>query len=128
MKWITLVLCAALTVMSIGCNQATESTSSPRPTTASSPTPDELASARANFQKHCQACHGETGEGGLVTVEGKRLKVPSFKAPHALKDPDEDFIEQINKGGEGMPSFKDKLKPEEMTDLVKLIRKQFQGK
>jgi mono/diheme cytochrome c family protein len=128
MKWITLVLCAALTVMSIGCNQATESTSSSRPTTASSPTPDELASARANFQKHCQACHGETGEGGLVTVEGKRLKVPSFKAPHALKDPDEDFIEQINKGGEGMPSFKDKLKPEEMTDLVKLIRKQFQGK
>ena len=128
MKWITLVLCAALTVMSIGCNQATESTSSPGPTTASSPTPDELASARANFQKYCQACHGETGEGGLVTVEGKRLKVPSFKAPHALKDPDEDFIEQINKGGEGMPSFKDKLKPEEMTDLVKLIRKQFQGK
>ena len=54
--------------------------------------------------------------------------MPSFKAPHALKDSDEDFIKQINNGGDGMPVFKDKLRPEEITDLVKLIRKQFQGK
>jgi mono/diheme cytochrome c family protein len=133
MKWITLGVCTALSLVAIACNQPAETTNSTRPATAPSPatataTPDELAAARLNFQKNCQACHGETGEGGDVTIEGKRLKVPSFKAPHALKDSDEDFIGQINKGGDGMPAFKDKLRPEEITDLVKFIRKQFQGK
>jgi cytochrome c551 len=133
MKWITLGLCTTVAFVVIACNQATETTNTNRPATAPSPTtasatPDELAAARLNFQKNCQACHGETGEGGVVTIEGKRLKVPSYKAPHALKDSDEDFIAQINKGGDGMPAFKDKLRPEEITDLVKFIRKQFQGK
>jgi len=133
MKWITLGLCTAVALVAIACTQATETTNSPTPAPAQSPatasaTPDELAAARLNFQKNCQACHGETGEGGVVTIENKRLKVPSFKAAHALKDSDEDFIGQINKGGDGMPEFKDKLKPEEITDLVKFIRKEFQGK
>ena len=133
MKSITMGLCTTLAFVAIACNQPSETTNSTRPATAPSPatataTPDELAAARLNFQKNCQACHGETGEGGQVTIEGKVLKVPSFKAPHALKDSDEDFIEQINKGGDGMPSFKDKLSAQEISDLVKFIRKQFQGK
>jgi mono/diheme cytochrome c family protein len=133
MKWVTLGLCTVLALVAIACNQPSETTNSTRPATAPSPatasaTPDELAAARSNFQKTCQACHGETGEGGQVTIEGKVLKVPSFKAPHALKDSDADFIEQINKGGDGMPSFKDKLSAQEISDLVKFIRKQFQGK
>src|SRR4029450_1233759 len=127
MKWITFVLCAAIAFTILGCNEASNTTNSPAPATAQTPaaataTPDELAAARTNYQKNCVACHGESGEGGLVTVEGKRLKVPSFKAPHALKDPDEDFIEQIHKGGEGMPAFKDKLSEREIQDLVKFIR------
>ena len=134
MKWITFVLCAAIALIVLACNDASQTTNSPAPSAAqqtpaaSKQTPDELAAARTNYQKNCVACHGETGEGGLVTVEGKRLKVPSFKAAHAFKDPDEDFIEQIHKGGEGMPAFKDKLSEQEIKDLVKLIRKQFQGK
>jgi mono/diheme cytochrome c family protein len=135
MKWITFILCAAIALIVLACNDASRTTNSPAPSTAPAPaggspatTPDELAAARTNFQKNCVACHGETGEGGLRTVEGKRLKVPSFKAPHALKDPDEDFIEQIHKGGEGMPAFKDKLSEREIQDLVKFIRKEFQGK
>jgi mono/diheme cytochrome c family protein len=134
MKWITLGLCTAVAFVCMSCGQAPETTNrnAAAPAAGSAPastaTPDELAAARLSFQKNCQACHGETGEGGLVTVEGKRLKVPSFKAAHAFKDPDEDFIEQINKGGDGMPEFKDKLQPEQITDLVKFIRKEFQGK
>jgi mono/diheme cytochrome c family protein len=68
------------------------------------------------------------GEGGLVKVDNKRLKVPSFKAEHAMKHADEDFTKQITKGGDGMPSFKDKLNPAEMQGLVKFIRTEFQGK
>jgi cytochrome c551 len=133
MKWITLLLCTAVALIAIACAQPTE-TNSGQPATAPSPaataasTPDELAAARLNFQKNCQACHGETGEGGQVTIEGKKLKVPSFKAPHALRDSDEDFIDQITKGGDGMPVFGDKLRLEEITALVKMIRKDFQGK
>jgi mono/diheme cytochrome c family protein len=34
----------------------------------------------------------------------------------------------ITNGEEAMPAFKNKLKPEEITDLVKFVRKQIQGK
>jgi len=133
MKWITFVLCASIALIVLACNEASHTTNSPAPSTGQSPvapatTPDELAAARTNFQKNCVACHGETGEGGTVKIEGKSLKVPSFKAAHALKDPDEDFIKQIHEGGDGMPVFKDKLSEQEIKDLVKLIRKNFQGK
>jgi mono/diheme cytochrome c family protein len=70
----------------------------------------------------------ETGEGGSVNIEGKTLKVPSFKRPSAMKDPDSDWIEQIEKGGEGMPGFKDKLSTDEIKGIVKFMRKEFQGK
>jgi len=133
MKRITLVLCAIAAALTVGCADAGRTTNSPAPLApqapaASTATPDALAAARANYQKTCVACHGETGEGGTVTVEGKKLKVPSFKAAHALKDSDDEFIEQIKEGGDGMPAFKDKLSAAEITDLVKFIRRDFQGK
>jgi mono/diheme cytochrome c family protein len=133
MKWITLVLCAAVAMIVVGCSDASRTTNSAAPSAAQTPavvtaTPDELAAARTNYQKICVACHGETGEGGLVTVEGKKLKVPSFKSTHAAKEPDSEFIEQIQEGGDGMPAFKDKLSAQEIADLVKFVRKEFQGK
>jgi mono/diheme cytochrome c family protein len=87
-----------------------------------------LAAARTNYQKNCLGCHGEAGEGGSVKVDGKQLKVPSFKASHALKHEDEDFIKQVDEGGDGMPAFKEKLSATEITDLVKMIRRDFQGR
>ena len=133
MKWITLALCAAIAMILVACGDATRTTNSPAPSAAQTPapatsTPDELAAARTNFQKTCVACHGETGEGGLVTVEGKKLKVPSFKSAHAAKEPDSEFIKQIHEGGDGMPAFKDKLSEQEIADLVRFVRKEFQGK
>jgi cytochrome c6 len=101
------------------------------PTPALSPaaaTPDQFAGARDTFKKNCSKCHGEDGTGGLKTVDGKKLKVPNLREGHALKHPDDDFIKQITKGGDGMPAFKDKLTPEQMNDLVRFIRHEFQGK
>ena len=135
MKWITLVLCAAVAMILLACGEATRTTNSPAPSAAQTPaatkataTPDELAAARATFAKNCLGCHGESGEGGTKQVEGKTLKVPSFKAAHALKDSDKEYSEQIHEGGDGMPAFKDKLSEQEIADLVKFIRKEFQGK
>lgn len=133
MKLTVLMLCCiALALGAFACTQSAP-TNSPAPIAsapAASPTatPDQLAAARIIFTKDCEACHGETGEGGLVKIDNKRLKVPSFKSERAMNKTDEQFIKQITGGGDGMPAFKDKLKPAEMQEMVRFVRKQFQGK
>ena len=92
-------------------------------------TPDPFAATRVSYEKNCKLCHGANGEGGPVKLEdGTKLKVPTFRAGHALRHPDSDFVKQITKGGDGMPAFGEKFKPEEINDLVRFIRHEFQGK
>ncbi len=127
-----LIIAVSVIVLS-GCNRTT-STSSPstngssgigRPATA---TPDEFAGTRAIFEKNCSRCHQKTGDGGPVKLEdGTKLKVPSLRTGHALHHPDSDFIKQITKGGDGMPAFKDKLSADQINDLVRFVRHEFQG-
>ena len=97
------------------------------PPASSSATPDEFAVARATFAKRCETCHGDKGQGGVGEVDGKKIKGPSFRSGHALKHPDEDFVKQIVKGGDGMPAFGDKLSAKEIDDLVRFIRHEFQA-
>jgi mono/diheme cytochrome c family protein len=110
-----------------GCNKsATPPVASSKPSATA--TPDEFAAMRATFDKNCKKCHGETGKGGPVKLEdGTKLKVPSLCEGHALHHPDSDFVKQITKGGDGMPAFKDKLKPDEINDCIRFIRHEFQG-
>jgi len=126
------LLCALVAPLTFACTEATPPTNSITTSTATaSPaataTPDEFAAARANYKKNCDSCHGEKAEGGIVKVDNKKLKVPSLKTAHAIHHPDADLVKKINTGGDGMPAFKDKLKPEEIQELVRLIRKEFQG-
>lgn len=132
MKLIKLALLVVVIILSaIACNTPPNQIAnnapgaSPASTVA---TPDEFASARVIFLRDCVACHGEKGQGGTVKIEDKKLKVPNLREGHALKHPDSQFVEQITKGGDGMPAFKDKLKPEEMNALVRFVRHEFQGK
>jgi mono/diheme cytochrome c family protein len=124
-----LVIVFALLALS-GCSQPANeiANNAPAATPAPKATPDEFAFARANYAKHCSACHGDEGKGGLVKVEDKKLKVPSLREGHALHHPDADFVKQITNGGDGMPKFKDKLSPEEINAMVRFIRHEFQGK
>ena len=116
-----------------GCNQ-TENPNAKAPATTAppaataTPTPDELAFARANYAKHCSACHGDEGKGGLVKVDNVKLKVPSLREGHATMHPDEKLVKQITNGGDGMPKFKDKLSPDEINAMVRFIHREFQGK
>jgi mono/diheme cytochrome c family protein len=92
-------------------------------------TPDQFAAARTSYEKNCKLCHGASGDGGPVKLDdGTKLKVPSLREGHALHHPDSDFVKQITKGGDGMPAFGEKLKPEEINDLVRFVRHEFQGK
>ena len=91
-------------------------------------TPDPFAAVKTIYEKDCKECHGQNGAGGPVKLQdGSKLKVPSLREGHALRHTDAEFAKQINKGGDGMPAFADKLKPEEVNDLIKFIRREFQG-
>jgi cytochrome c553 len=131
MKLCTLALMIVSGILFLSsCSKPANETANNAPAASptSKPTVDEFAIARATFKKDCSVCHGEDGTGGLKTVEGKKLKVPNFREGHALKHPDEDFVKQITNGGDGMPKFKDKLTPQQINDLVRFIRREFQGR
>jgi len=136
MKLISLMLtCAVIAMFGAACGEtATPTNISPATSTASPTAPassasvDEFARARTNFAKHCETCHGPNADGGTVTVEGKRLRVPSLKAAHAVKHTDDELMKIVTNGEEEMPSFEDKLSAEEITELVRFVRKNLQGK
>ena len=131
MKIILLTLtCAALALVAFACTETTVSTTPAPPSAAASPAKavDEFAASRAAYQKNCEACHGEKGEGGPVKVDNKQIKVPSLKAEHAAKHTDDQLTKMITTGEGPMPAFKDKLNPQQISDMVKFVRKEFQGR
>lgn len=136
MKLFSLALtCVALALIAIACTETATPTNTNTPragaspaAAAPSPSVDEFATARANFAKNCVGCHGEEGTGGLVKVDNKQIKVPSLKAEHAIKHTDAEITKMITNGEEEMPSFKDKMSTSEIADMVRFVRKHFQGK
>lgn len=131
-KLSTIFLGVVLLVFGCSGPQPSPMNSAPQANNTASPTPqpsiDEMASFRKIYKVDCMRCHMENGEGGPVDIDGTKIKVPSFKRPSVIKDPDSELIEQIAEGGDDMPSFKSKLSADEIQGLVKFIRKEFQGK
>jgi mono/diheme cytochrome c family protein len=131
MKLIAIALtCVLISLVLVACTETTPPTNSPSPTSAASPAApvDDLAAARTSYQKNCEACHAENGEGGPVKTPQKEIKVPSLKSEHAKSRTDEQLTKMITSGEEEMPGFKDKLSQAEIADMVKFVRKHFQGK
>ncbi len=128
-RCVLMLITLALLIFAVGCKNSSPSSGTPTNTRSTTQaTPDPFASARASYAKDCQNCHQPNGEGGTVKLDdGSKLKVPSLREGHALRHPDSDFLKQITKGGDGMPAFGDKLKPEQMNDLIRFIRHEFQG-
>lgn len=127
--------CVAFALIAIACTETATPTNTSTPRAAGSPAAaaptasvDEFAHAKALYTKNCEACHGPNAEGGLAKVNDKQIKVPSLKADHAIKHTDEQLTKMITNGEEQMPAFKDKLKPEEIGEMVRYIRKAVQGK
>ena len=136
MKLTLLVLsCVTIALVSFACTETATPTNTATPRSASSPAAaaptasvDEFARARQNFAKNCEPCHGVNAEGGIAKVDNKRIKVPSLKAEHAIKHPDAELTKTITNGKEEMPSFKNKMSAEEISEMVRFVRKNFQGK
>ena len=113
-------------------NSNTRPAASPAASPAATPgpaaTPDELASAAADFAKFCINCHKADGTGGTVDLgEGKPIKVPSLRE-HGMKDPDSHLAEQIREGGDEMPPFEKKLDAQRIDNLVRYVRREFHGR
>ena len=84
--------------------------------------------AKGNWEKTCIKCHGPEGKGGPVKLEdGTKLRVPTFREGHALRHPDSEYVKQIKEGGDGMPAFKGKLNQQQIDELIRFIRHEFQG-
>ena len=136
MKLTALALtCVAIALGVSACTETTTPTNtntSRAATSPAAPSPaasvDEFASARANYQKHCEGCHGPDATGGLVKVDNKQIKVPSRKSEHAMKHTDDQITKMVTNGEEEMPPFKDKMSAQEIQDMVRYVRKQIQGK
>ena len=127
---ITLVALAALLLLAACKTEPPTNNTANANTNRATPqsTPDEFAGVKKIYVKDCEECHKKTGEGGPVTLkDGTKLKVPTLRAGHALRHKDDEFVKQITKGGDGMPAFGDKLKPEEVNELIKFIRREFQA-
>ena len=136
MKLIALALtCAVFALVVSACTETATPTNTNTSRAGASPAAaspaasvDEFATARANYQKHCEACHGPEATGGLVKVDKKQIKVPSLKTEHAIKHTDEQITKMITNGEEEMPAFKDKMSAQEIQQMVRFVRKEFQGK
>ena len=135
MKHLKLALCLSAATF-FACDRAadtrqaasTNATTTTPPAASPAATPDELAAARTTYDAACVKCHQPNGEGGLVELdEQSKLKVPSFKQPRVVAQSDQRYTSQIANGGDGMPAFKKRLTPEQINDLVRLVRRDFQA-
>ncbi len=133
------IFLAACGTWSIACGQNTatniaaanttnRTTNAPSVNTQPSAPADELADSRELYKVNCAKCHKEDGTGGKVTIDGKELKAENLTADKFKNRPDEKLIEYITNGvpDEGMPAFKDKLKEDEIKQIVGYIRKGLQ--
>lgn len=108
--------------------QQTANTNTTAPTASPAASVDEFAAAKAKYNKLCSDCHGKTGDGGIVQIDDKKLKVPSLKVGHVLTHSDQQLVKQVLDGGDGMPAFKDKVSTAEAAELVRFVRHTFQEK
>jgi len=77
------------------------------------------------YATNCQICHRDTGKGGKVTVEGKKLEPQDLTADKIKNRDDAKLLKQITNGApdDGMPAFKDKLSEEQIKQIIQHVRK-----
>jgi mono/diheme cytochrome c family protein len=127
----TLALTVFLLISFFVVAQATKPTPrtaySPVPVTAArepnpvKSTPESIAQGKKIYGYDCAQCHGTAGDG--KTEVAKELKIPDLSDPAALKDRTDGALFYILKNGHGnMPREGDRVKPEQLWDLVNYVR------
>ncbi len=103
-----------------GNKPATASPTTPQPAA----TPDEVAMAKDLYVTNCANCHKDNGKGGKVTIDGKQIDPDDIANAKTAGKSDEKLTGYINEGfpDDGMPAFKDKLKPDQVKMIIKHMR------
>jgi mono/diheme cytochrome c family protein len=87
------------------------------------PTPESLAHAKKIYGYDCAMCHGLNGDGKGDVVADLKLTLKDYTDPNALKDLSDGEIFYIIKNGKGqMPGEGDRAKPEDVWNMVVLVR------
>jgi mono/diheme cytochrome c family protein len=74
----------------------------------------------ALFKSKCSLCHGDDGSGATPT--GRALKAKDLSSAEVQKNSDAELTDIITKGRNKMPAFGQKLKPDQIQQLVGYIR------
>jgi len=72
------------------------------------------------FRSNCVICHGGDASGN--TALGKKFKVRDLKSPDVQKSSDTELFDVISKGKKPMPGFADRLKDEQIRQIIAYIR------
>lgn len=78
--------------------------------------PKNMAIGKNLYFRYCKACHGEKADGN------GRMKSPDLKAQEFQKQSDGAIFFKITTGKDKMPSFKTKLKEEEIWSVINYLR------
>jgi mono/diheme cytochrome c family protein len=86
-------------------------------------TPESLAHAKKVYGYDCAMCHGANGDGKGDLVANLKLTMKDFTDPATLKDLSDGELFYLIKNGQGqMPADGDRAKPEEIWNMVVLVR------
>jgi mono/diheme cytochrome c family protein len=93
------------------------------------PTAASLADGKHVFASQCAMCHGKDGDGKGDLAEDMKLKLRDYRDPAALKDVTDGAMFYILTKGKGdMPGQEDRMKPEQLWNLINYIRSLAKGK
>jgi mono/diheme cytochrome c family protein len=86
-------------------------------------TPESLARGKKKYGYDCVMCHGKDGNGKGEVAADMKLKMHDETDPATLKDfTDGALFYIIRNGKDQMPPEGDRVKPEEMWDMVNYVR------
>jgi mono/diheme cytochrome c family protein len=87
------------------------------------PTAESQSHAKKVYSYDCAMCHGPNGNGKGDLVADLKLQVKDLTDPAALKDVTDGELFYVIKNGKGqMPSEGDRAKPEDLWNMVVLVR------
>jgi mono/diheme cytochrome c family protein len=94
-----------------------KATREPNPVPA---TPESIAEGKRIYDYDCTSCHGATGDG--KTPAAKNFKIPDLTSPELKNHTDGELCYVIKNGHGEMPAEGDRVKQEQLWDLVNYVR------
>ncbi len=72
------------------------------------------------YRSNCAICHGKDASGN--TSLGKKYKVRDLRSPEVQKATDAEWFDLISKGKKPMPPFADRLKDDQIRQVISYLR------